>query len=203
MKRTAALLLAMAMTLALAACKNEGDASQSSSAASESSQSSEFVEAIPYESEESVLSEIMKDYPEDMSFPMSGGDAENMVENAPGRVSLENPENLERVLSVPASAVDKIDSAASLVHMMNGNVFTAGSFRLKDASTAEAFINEVKENISSKQWLCGSPEKLLIASVGDYVVVCYGSTDITDTFKSQLEKNIKEAEIAVEQAIAQ
>lgn len=203
MKKFAALFMAMAMIFALAACGNDDQTSESGAGSSESSESSELVEAIPYESEESVLAEIMKDYPEDKAFPMGGGDGENMVENAPGKVSLENPENLENLLSIPASAVEKIDSAASLVHMMNGNMFTAGSFHLKDASTAKDFVEEVKANITSKHWLCGSPQKLLIANVGDYVVVSYGEGEIMDTFKAQLTKNIPTAEIAAEEAIAE
>ena len=205
MKRLAALLLAMAMTLAFAGCTDGKQNSEPISQSTESSESSEFVEAIPYDNDsaEAVLSDIMKDYPEDKAFPMGGGDVENMVENAPGKVSLENPEILDNLLSIPAFAAERIDSAASLVHMMNANMFTAGAFHLKDASTSKEFIEEVKANISTKQWLCGSPEKLIIANVGDYVVVSYGAEEIMDVFKAQLTKNIASAEIAVDEAIGQ
>ena len=189
MKKLTALLLALAMSMAFVACGNEAAPSE------------EAPEAPAFENAEAVLNEIIKEYPEDQAFPMMGGFGETPVENAAGAFPLEDAALVENILSVPEAALENVDAAANLMHMMNGNMFTSAALHLKDAAAAEAFVTSVKENVLSKQWLCGAPEKLLIANVGDYVVVTYGAGDIVDTYKAQITKNIPSASIAVEEAI--
>ena len=71
--------------------------------------------------------------------------------------------------------------------MMNANTFTAGAFRLRDAKDSEAVAEAVKTGLSGRQWLCGFPEEYLIASVDNYLVSVFGTAELVETFKTQLD----------------
>ena len=107
--------------------------------------------------------------------------------DGPGSFSTENADALDAALAFPASEAEKIDDAASLVHMMNANTFTAGAFRLRDAKDSEAVAEAVKTGLSGRQWLCGFPEEYLIASVDNYLVSVFGTAELVETFKTQLD----------------
>ena len=50
-----------------------------------------------------------------------------------------------------------------------------------------AFLaGKIKENIFGRQWLCGFPEKLVILTVGDYIVSVFGAAELTDPFIAKL-----------------
>lgn len=38
----------------------------------------------------------------------------------------------------------------------------------------------------NKQWMCGFPDKLVILTVGDYLVSVYGAEDLVDNFQNHL-----------------
>ena len=82
--------------------------------------------------------------------------------------------------------IEEADDAASLFHMMNGNTFTCGAFHVKDSGDVAALCASLRENILDRHWMCGFPDKLVIVTVGDYVVSVYGYTDLVDTFTAKL-----------------
>jgi hypothetical protein len=91
-----------------------------------------------------------------------------------------------------------VDEAASLLHMMNANTFTGAAFHLTDAANAQALTDALKSNILSTQWMCGFPDKLLIATVnGEYVVSAFGNAEIMDNFKAKLTEVYGEAAVIV------
>ena len=134
-----------------------------------------------------LLKTVWESWPEDQAFSAAGGDSEEMVMDGPGSFSTENADALDAALAFPASEAEKIDDAASLVHMMNANTFTAGAFRLRDAKDSEAVAEAVKTGLSGRQWLCGFPEEYLIASVDNYLVSVFGTAELVETFKTQLD----------------
>lgn len=197
MKKWIAILLAVLLTLSVTACGSTtgGDTSGSSSQESE---------AVSIESAVELLTTVWNTYEEDEKFPAIGGDMteENMAENAPGTFDIADTTALDTTLALPASAAEKIDDAASLVHMMNANNFTCGAFHVKDAADVDSIVTDIQDNVLTRQWICGFPNKLVIMQVGDYVVSFFGSTEIIDTFRDKLAAAYPTASVACETDIA-
>ena len=172
MKKIISILLAAAMVLAFAACGNNSGNNGGNDAAV----------TDPLE----VLSKTWSSLSEEDKFPASGGDNGSPVDDKPGKFDISDTDNLDYMLSFPAGSVDLIDSAASISHMMNMNTFTCGAFHVKDSGDVAALCASLRENILDRHWMCGFPDKLVIVTVGDYVVSVYGYTDLVDTFTAKL-----------------
>ena len=85
---------------------------------------------------------------------------------------------------IPKETRYLIDNAASLVHMMNANTFTAAAYHAT-GDTAE-LAQQLRDNIMHRQWMCGFPDKLVVAEVGEYVVTVFGANELVDTFMTHL-----------------
>ena len=110
----------------------------------------------------------------------------------PATSSMDDADLLDSSLGFPAAEAGKIDGAASLVHMMNLNTFTCGAFHVKDRGDVAALCASLRENILDRHWMCGFPDKLVIVTVGDYVVSVYGYTDLVDTLHRQARRGVPE-----------
>ncbi len=151
-----------------------------------------------------LLTKVWDSYGEDESFAVMGGDynEENSVMGKPGVFAITDAETVDSTLGFPAASISKIDSAASLVHMMNANTFTCGAYHVVDYKNNETLINEIKTNIDNRMWMCGFPEKLVIATVDDlYVVVFFGNEYIVSVFNTHLTETYPQAKIVVDQPI--
>lgn len=109
-----------------------------------------------------------------------------MTEDAPGNFSVEDGDALDYSLSFPAADAGKLSDAASLTHMMNANTFTAGAFHVASSSDVDSVVSDLKDNIMNRQWMCGFPDKLVVAEVGEYVVTVFGADELVDTFMTHL-----------------
>ena len=160
MKKLFALFIVTATVLCLAACSKTNDSNPNQD---DSVQIADSLE---------LLNTVWNSYADDEKFPVAGGDMseENMTMGAPGNYSLDDADAIDAALGLPASSLDKIDNAASLVHMMNANTFTCGAFRVKDQNDIPTLASEIKDNIMARQWMCGFPDKLVIISVDSYIV---------------------------------
>lgn len=180
MKKMFALILAVAMTVTLAACS-----------ADEKDKESQTTTTAPVESVASdaleILTKVWGTYTEEESFPVIGGDIDNQANNAPGKYSLTDAEGINSTLGLPQDSIAMVDDAASLMHMMNANTFTCGAFRVTDSANLKAVEDSLKANIMGRQWMCGFPDTLIIAGVGDnFVVSAFGNAEIIETFKTKL-----------------
>ena len=189
MKKLFSLLLAAAMILSLAAC---GSKSDGGAAGDQPATALELLEAV------------WSSYAEDDKFAVSGGDMneENMVDGAPGNFSVSDGDALDYSLGYPAADADKLSDAASLTHMMNANTFTAGAYHLSDSSDMDQVVSDLKDNIMSRQWMCGFPDKLVIVTYGDYAVSCFGAEDLVDQFRDKLTAAFDGASVVCDEAIA-
>ena len=190
MKKLFSLLLAAAMILSLAACgsKNDGSAADGAQPA----------DAL------ALLNTVWSSYSDDEKFPAAGGDYDesNMTEDAPGNFSVSDGDTLDYSLGYPAADADKLSDAASLTHMMNANTFTAGAYHLSDSSDMDQVVSDLKDNIMSRQWMCGFPDKLVIVTYGDYAVSCFGAEDLVDQFRDKLTAAFDGASVVCDEAIA-
>ena len=85
--------------------------------------------------------------------------------------------------------------------MMNANTFTAGAFHLADAADADAVVSDIRDNVMSRQWMCGFPDKLVIATLGDFIVSCYGAEDLVNAFRDKLTAVYSSAVIVCDEPI--
>ena len=174
MKKMITLALAAIMMLALVACGGGNDDSAAKG-------------GFEAESATALLETVWASYADDEKFAIMGGDYDNNVADAPAAFNFENAEYMDSMLAIPADAAAMVTDAASMIHMMNANTFTAGAFVLADAANEEAFAAAVKENVMNRQWMCGFPEKLVIISDGSgFVVTAFGHGDAVNPFTAKL-----------------
>jgi len=137
-----------------------------------------------------ILTKTYESFDDDKMFPIGGGSYENMTADVPGAIDPADTESLAGLLQFPSENADMIDDAASMLHMMNANTFTAGAYHVTDAANQQALADALKDAIMNAQWMCGFPEKLYIAGINDdYVVAAYGTTDLVEHFETKLADN--------------
>lgn len=190
MKKVFSLALAVVLALSLAACgaNNNGDQQQSGG-----DQAPEITSALD------LLETVWNDYGDDEKFPAVGGDfsEENNVENGPGNYDLTDREALDAVLGLPQTA--QVDQAASLIHMMNANTFTAAAYHATE--DAEALATALRDNIQQRQWMCGFPDKVVVLTVDEVVVAMYGDEELINSFRDTLTGAYSGAVINFDEAI--
>lgn len=191
MKKLFALLMASVLVFSLTACGPK-----------EENQDADVKIEVADATE--LLTNVWDSYGEDEKFAVMGGDYVTMVDNAPGKFDIADAESIDSMLGVPADALSSIDDAASLVHMMNANTFTAGAYHLAADADMTAYADALKENIMNRQWMCGFPDTLIIVSVGDeYVISAFGAADVIETFKTKITESYGIASVIVEESLAQ
>lgn len=148
-----------------------------------------------------ILNAIWNTYSDEEKFPAAGGDSEHAVDGAPGSFDASNADNLSYLLTFPADDASLIDSAASLVHMMNLNTFTCGAFHVADANNVARLADDLRTTIQAKHWMCGFPDKLVIVTVGQSVFSVYGNEELVNTFRDKLLASYSAATAVYDEAI--
>ena len=187
MKKLVALMLAAALAVSVTAC---GGGTNTETTKDDT----EGKKAVD------ILTDVYAAYEEDEKFSIAGGDYENMVMDAPGTVNVANGETLDTLLGFPADSAELLDDAASMMHMMNQNTFTAGVYHVVNADDVQTVADEIKENILNRQWMCGVPDDLVIYSVGtSYVAAVFGAEDLVDNFEEELQETYSSAKLLHEE----
>ena len=148
-----------------------------------------------------ILNAIWNTYSDEEKFPAAGGDSEHAVDGAPGSFDVSNADSLSYLLTFPADDASLIDSAASLVHMMNMNTFTCGAFHVADANNVARLADDLRTTIQAKHWMCGFPDKLVIVTVGQSVLSVYGNEELVNTFRDKLLASYSAATAVYDEAI--
>ena len=148
-----------------------------------------------------ILNAIWNTYSDEEKFPAAGGDSEHAVDGAPGSFDVSNADSLSYLLTFPADDASLIDSAASLVHMMNLNTFTCGAFHVADANNVTRLADDLRTTIQAKHWMCGFPDKLVIVTVGQSVLSVYGNEELVNTFRDKLLTSYSAATAVYDEAI--
>ena len=124
------------------------------------------------------------------------------MDDAPGTVSIDDPEVLNFSLTLPTDAAALIDGAAAITHMMNLNTFTCGAFHLKNGDDAQTVAQLLRDGIQTKHWMCGFPDKFIIFTLPGCVVSVYGNEELVNTFRDKLLASGQDAVLTFEGAIA-
>ena len=134
-----------------------------------------------------VLENIWNKYGEDEMFPVIGGNMEAPVDGAPGNYDMAYAENLPYNLVIPAEELGNVTEAATMIHMMNANTFTAGVVKLADGVDVAAFAATMHDALVNNHWMCGMPEYMVIADMGgNYLLVAFGVNDAMTPFQAHL-----------------
>ena len=225
MKKIIALILACLMlTMSFVACDKgetetttesvENNQTEAPAGDTTAEETTEAVVELPYKSAIELLQIIFEKYnaaqaTDDTKLWVSGGNINNFetcnMEGPAAFVALAD-EDYNQNLGIPAAEASKIASAASMFNMMNANTFNCFTVQLTDGTDADAFVNTVKDSILSRQWICGSPEKLVIAKApGNYVIVVWGVVEfggIVNPVAESFSTSVEGATIVVEENIA-
>ena len=194
MKKILSLVLAVMLVMTMAAC-NGGAATPTTTAPTTTAPKIE----VPATAVE-ILEKIWGQFADNEKFPVMGGDYEAMVPDAPGAVNIKTPDFLTGTLLIPEAELSKVTDAAALVHGMMLNNFTSGVYRIN--GDAAAFAETMHGVISTNPWMCGMPEKMVIAVVGgEYVLAAFGVNDAINPFESKLAAAYPDAVIKYSEAI--
>ena len=176
MKKLISLALVLAMALSvLAGC---GATTNNGGASNETAAPASALE---------VLENIWGKYTEDEMFPVIGGNMESPVDGAPGNYDMAYAENLPYNLIIPEAELGNVTEAASMIHMMNANTFTAGVIKLADGVDVDAFAATMHDALVNNHWMCGMPEYMVIADMGgNYLLVAFGVNDAMTPFQAHM-----------------
>ncbi len=229
MKKILALTLALMMlTMCFASCGNNGDNGDDTTPADDVADTTPVDDEttpvddettpapeLAYKNALELLQIIFDKYnaaqtSDDTKLWVCGGNVNNFETTNPegpaAFVALEN-EDYNQNLGFPAAEADKIVSAASMFNMMNANTFNCYTIQLTDGTDIDATINTLKDNILARQWICGSPEKLVIAKApGNYLIAVWGVVEfggIVDPVAQSFATSVEGATIVVEHSFAQ
>ena len=134
-----------------------------------------------------LLTKVWDSYSDDEKFFAMGGHFEAPVDNAPGSYDLTKTEDLSISFCIPADAIAQVDDAATIMHAMNANNFSAAAYHVTDPANKQLVIEAVKDATLNNQWMCGFPDELKIITVGDeYVITAFGALDIVETFTTKV-----------------
>ena len=149
-----------------------------------------------------VLENVWNLFGDDEKFPVMGGDFEASVMDAPAVWKSELLVDLSYSLQLPEAEMAKVADAATMIHMMNANTFTSAVLHLNEGEDVAAFAANAKECIMSAQWMCGFPEKLVIADMGgNYLLIAYGLNDAINPFEAKLAEAYPNANVICSEAI--
>jgi len=216
MKKITAISLALVMLLALfAGCTggNAGDTQPSTTPTQESTGSTEAptqptqMTTEPTQSGTvtstavQILDGIWTLYGENERFASYGGTVEHSVSDAPGELDMANTDELTNKYLLPQEQIGNVESGASLVHLMSSNVFTAAAFKMKDGADVRDTAKALRDNIQKTRWLCGQPDRLLVAEVEGHLLMAFAAKENMDTFKQKLSTAYSSATILYDEAV--
>ncbi len=208
MKKLVVLLLATAMVLSCVACGNGGTTNTENKENTENNvtntedntqQTGEIADAAD------LLVKVWDEYKEvgsdDVQFSIGGGDAANMVMDAPGKYDVTTEGGLDGLVfqyCVPETAIEKADDFATGIHMMMANNFTTVGLHVTDAADVESVVADIKDATLNNQWMCGMPERFIVVTVNEnYVIAAFGIEMIIDVYEEAITNVYGDAAVIV------
>ena len=133
-----------------------------------------------------ILSTVWDSYAQEERFAAYGGTVEQSVADAPGALDMTAVDELTNVYLIPVERLEEVAEAASLVHMMNSNIFTGVVLQLKPSGQLRAFADDWRGVIRENRWICGQPDRLLMVAVDEtHLLMAFGSNEAMDTFRAK------------------
>lgn len=204
MKKILALVLALTMVAAMAACTpaNNNDTTTEATGTTTEATTEATTPAASFASALELLNAVWQEFPGREEFPAMGGDEANINWEGPGKVELAGVEgNPLWNLNIPEDQLSNFTEAATLCHAMNTNTFASCALKLADHANKKAVAKAIADGILGTHWMCGFPDRMIVASVGDYLVVAFGQGGNMVNFVNSLNKVDAGAQILHDEAI--
>ena len=184
--KTISLILCVIFTaLALTGCMKTPDPTTGSTPAPELPTVGTTVPGTSGTDSAGILEKIWNLVPEEDRFAVYGGAMSHAVNDGPGDLDLKDTEELTGKYLLPEAHIANVKDAASLMHMMNGNIFTAAVVTLGDGVDGEALVKAWRETIHQNRWICGQPDEMLMYRMGDHILMAFGSNDAMSVFEAK------------------
>lgn len=149
-----------------------------------------------------ILEMIWNQYGEEERFSSYGGEIEQAINDAPGSLDVTNVEEMTTRYLLPKEQLAMVEEGASLVHMMNSNIFTGVAVKLAPSADMKTLYEAWRDAIQKNRWICGQPDRLLMAEVdGTHLLMVFGSTEAVQTFSDKLGVAYPQARVLYVEAI--
>ncbi len=213
MKKFIALALVLVMAVSMVACGNNDTtndttannttAAPETTVAPETNAPETTEGAVTSDSvTTNVLANIWAATPEDNKFPIMGGNAEAASWEGPAIWDKAYIENLPYTLYIPAEQLGSIEEVSTMVHAMMANNFSGGALKLVEGTDTAAYAQMIRDTLQSTAFICGQPEKLLVAEVDGCIVMAFGAGDILDSFVTNMTAAYADAKILFNEGFA-
>ncbi|MBE6976478.1 MAG: hypothetical protein E7439_04695 [Ruminococcaceae bacterium] len=149
-----------------------------------------------------VLQNIWDKYPEAERFAVYGGAVEQSVADGPGDLDMSVTEELTTRYLLPEAQLGMVKEGASLVHLMNNNIFTAVVFGLADNTDVQGLAKAWRDSIHGTRWVCGQPDRMIMAQLeNNHILMAFGSQDAMTAFRGRVAEAYPTAGFLYEEAI--
>lgn len=149
----------------------------------------EEVQVEKYTKAVDVLTDVHTEFDEETLSYLGGGFGEEVAQGAPGAFPVDDIESVRAMLTFPVEYIELVDGAGSMMHMMNGNLYTSAAFHVVDNANMLLIEEAILDTVRNNQWMCGFPEKLVIGQVENFIVYAYGNTDLVDKLDAGIRTN--------------
>lgn len=149
-----------------------------------------------------ILTKIWAEYAENERFAAYGGTVEHSINDAPGDLDMTNAEEITSKYLLPEDQLASVQSGASLVHLMNNNIFTAAVFALKEGTDVRNAAKALRDNIQKTQWICGQPDLMMVAQVDGHLLMAFGAKDSMEIFRQKLKAVYPDTTVIYDEAVA-
>lgn len=163
MKKILTALLAAAMLLSAAACKNN----------STPDNTGEYKGTLT-----ELAAAIYKKVPVDLGL----GDAE--------KIDITNRDNVTFYLGL--TSADSIKEAVFSEPMMNALAYSLCLIRAKEGADIHAMVKEIFENVNTHKWVCVEADDLIVGNSGDIIMLIMTDSEFGETLASDLFDAFKE-----------
>lgn len=199
MKKLIALIMVVAMIATFAACGNNGQTEKETTGSAENNGSVETTDAVETtpqpvqpefepENANEILTHVWNKIPQDQKPMVVGGYFGDQYTEGPNSYNMDYAADLAAALLIPEDQMAYVTDASTAIHLQNANTMTVGLVKVSEGADQQVFADSVYDRISTNQWMCGFPEKLIITQVyGDYIFIAFGATEILDTVETQLD----------------
>ena len=149
-----------------------------------------------------ILTNVWNLYGEEEKFSVYGGNPkenyEDNVWDAPGNYDLAD-ENISFNLLIPADQIANVDDVASMTHGMMANNFNTAVCHV--TGDVKSFAEAYYQSVSGNMWMCGMPDRVVIATIGQYVVMAYGVNDALNPFEAHLLQAYPDAQVMYNESL--
>lgn len=137
---------------------------------------------------------------------IGGGYGDNMNFEGPGNHPVNDQDSREAAINLfhfNDAVIDMIDGEIAMaMNSMASRNLTVACFRVAESADVDMCAAEVKSALLNAQWgLCGSPEKMTVIVIGDYILSVYGINPQIDMVANRAVELYDMAEVIVSEPI--